>query len=146
MATNLFTIGYEGINLDDFVAQLKNSAINCLIDVRRIPLSRKPGFSKSALTQKLAHENIDYVHFKELGSPESTRAQLKSDRNYDKFFSAVRQYLSTKTDILKEASGHVIRKNCCLMCFERQAGKCHRTLVASLIKQQRGNSLRIINL
>jgi len=44
---NLFTIGYEGLNTDDFMALLFEHGIETVVDVRALPLSRKPGFSKS---------------------------------------------------------------------------------------------------
>ena len=42
----LFTIGYEGRNIEEFISHLKNFNIPRLIDVRKIPLFRKKGFSK----------------------------------------------------------------------------------------------------
>ena len=42
----LFTIGYEGVSLDDFLATLENTAIDVLLDIREFPVSRRKGFSK----------------------------------------------------------------------------------------------------
>ncbi len=69
----LFTIGYEGRDIDEFVSLLKDNGITRLIDVREIPFSRKKGFSKSRLNERLQNENIDYVHIKALGSPSEIR-------------------------------------------------------------------------
>ena len=43
----MFTIGYEGRDVDEFVSCLMQYKVTRLIDVREIPLSRKKGFSKS---------------------------------------------------------------------------------------------------
>lgn len=146
MAKELFTIGYEGMNLDGFVAQLKNFAINCLIDVREIPLSRKQGFSKTALAQRLNRENIHYIHFKELGSPKPIREKLKVSYDYLTFFREMDTYLANKEESIENAYDYVVDKTCCLMCFERFAEKCHRKIVATKIKERDGNGLHINNI
>ncbi|MHB8473742.1 MAG: hypothetical protein ACYDC8_13035 [Gammaproteobacteria bacterium] len=40
----LFTIGYEGTALDDFMRTLKAAKIDGLLDVRELPMSRRKGF------------------------------------------------------------------------------------------------------
>lgn len=146
MAKELFTIGYEGMNLDGFVEQLKKFAVDCLIDVREIPLSRKRGFSKSGLVQRLNRENIHYVHFKELGSPKPIREKLKIDRDYSTFFKKMNKYLSNKKEAIESAYSYIADSTCCLMCFERLAEQCHRKIVARKIKEWDGNELRIKNI
>ena len=84
----LLTIGYEGRAIDEFIARLKQFNISRLIDVREIPLSRKPGFSKTSLRERLEDEKIEYVHIKALGSPSPIRNKLKTDWDYDYFFKA----------------------------------------------------------
>ena len=54
----LFTIGYEGINQTQFISWLSNHKINVVADVRNLPLSRKKGFSKTALSALLEENNI----------------------------------------------------------------------------------------
>ncbi len=143
MAKELFTIGYEGMALDAFVARLKNFAIDCLIDVREIPISRKCGFSKSGLVQRLGRENIHYVHFRELGSPKPIRQKLKINRDYSTFFKKMDKYLTNKKDALEKVYSYVIDNTCCLMCFEHLAEQCHRKIVATKIKEWDGNGLQI---
>jgi len=143
MAKELFTIGYEGMALDAFVARLKNFAIDCLIDVREIPISRKCGFSKSGLVQRLGRENIHYVHFRELGSPKPIRQKLKINRDYSTFFKKMDKYLTNKKGALEKVYSYVIDNTCCLMCFEHLAEQCHRKIVATKIKEWDGNGLQI---
>ncbi|WP_367280025.1 DUF488 family protein [Sphingomonas sp. LHG3406-1] len=45
----LFTIGYEATTTGDFLAALKQAGVAQVIDVRALPLSRRPGFSKTPL-------------------------------------------------------------------------------------------------
>jgi len=143
MAKELFTIGYEGMNLDGFVGQLKKFAIDCLIDVREIPISRKRGFSKSELAQRLGQENINYLHLKQLGSPKPIRQKLKINRDYSTFFKKMDIYLANKKEAIEKAYSYVIGNTCCLMCFEHVAEQCHRKIVARKIRERDGNGLQI---
>jgi len=49
----VFTIGYEGLDIDAFMSLLAEHGIDTVVDVRELPLSRKPGFSKKALANIL---------------------------------------------------------------------------------------------
>lgn len=139
----ILTIGYEGRKIDDFVDCLKKSNISRLIDVREIPLSRKKGFSKTALRERLECENIEYVHLKALGSPSLIRNKLKSDLDYNYFFKAYLEYLSQNMEVVKEVYEYLSDGINCFMCFERSPEKCHRSAVANKIKEYDGNGLQI---
>lgn len=143
MAAELFTIGYEGLDLTRFLRCLKSQGIECLIDVRATPFSRKKGFSKGELAVTLEKEGIHYVHLEQLGSPRQIRARLKADHDYATFFGEMQDYLADKTDAIETAYSHVNGMKCCLMCFERLAEMCHRKIVAQRIKERDGNGLQI---
>src|SRR3954469_21227515 len=77
----IFTIGYEGATMADFLAALTTAGVERVIDVRALPLSRRPGFSKSSLAASLAEAGIGYVHLKALGTPKPGRdAAKRGDR------------------------------------------------------------------
>lgn len=143
MARKLFTVGYQGTEIDSFIAQIKKHAINCLIDVREVPLSRKPGFSKASLAGHLANNDIRYIHLKDLGSPKILREKLKVDNDYEAFFLRMEEHLSDKQDVIENAHSYTINNTCCLMCYERLADTCHRKVVANKIKEWDGNGLKI---
>lgn len=65
----VFTVGYEGTDIDRFVRTLKAAGVQQLADVRAVAVSRKPGFSKKKLAARLAEEGIEYLHFVALGDP-----------------------------------------------------------------------------
>ena len=142
----LLTIGYEGRNIDEFVSHLKNFKVTRLIDVREIPLSRKKGFSKSALRERLESENIGYVHLRSLGSPSPIRRKLIIDWDYDYFFTAYSKYLSQNQDVIAETYRYIMDGVNCIMCFERHPDKCHRLAVAKKIKEHDGNGLKITHI
>ena len=68
-AMRIFTIGYEGATQPELIAALTGGRRRAVIDVRAVPLSRKPGFSKNVLAAGLREAGIDYVHLKALGTP-----------------------------------------------------------------------------
>jgi uncharacterized protein (DUF488 family) len=139
----LLTIGYEGREIDQFIDLLKQFNISHLIDIREIPISRKRGFSKTALRERLQDENIEYIHIKALGSPSAIRNKLKTDWNYEYFFKAYSEYLSNNMGAIQEIYEYLSEGTICIMCFERSYEKCHRLAVADRIKEYDGNGLKI---
>src|SRR3546814_15143370 len=77
MNSILYTIGYEGSDIAHFLLTLQQCGIKRVIDVREVPLSRKRGFSKTALAAKLVESGIDYSHFKALGDPKPGRDAMR---------------------------------------------------------------------
>lgn len=142
----IFTIGYEGREIDEFISRLKDFNVTRLIDVREIPLSRKQGFSKSTLKERLESENIEYVHMRSLGSPSEIRQKLKIDGDYNHFFNAYSEHLSHNKDAIMEAYRYIADGVNCIMCFERFPEKCHRLVVANRIKEQDGDGLKITHI
>jgi uncharacterized protein (DUF488 family) len=78
---HIFTIGYEGATMAEFLAALRQAGVRRMIDVRALPLSRRPGFSKTPLRGALAEAGIDYVHLKALGTPADGRAAARAGRH-----------------------------------------------------------------
>ncbi len=146
MSTRLFTIGYEGAGLQEFLDCLEKNAVECLLDVREVPLSRKRGFSKTPLARALEGRGIRYVHLIELGSPGAIRDELRSGHDYGKFFREMEEYLATQAEGIEQACGYIGRMTCCLMCYEESADTCHRKVVASKIKEHDGNGLEVEHL
>src|SRR5690606_21613376 len=78
----VYTIGYEGTDIDRFVATLKAVGVRRLADVRAVALSRKKGFSKKSLAARLEAEDIEYLHFQALGDPKPGREAARAGQ-YD---------------------------------------------------------------
>ena len=76
----IFTIGYEGATQGEFLAALEAAGVKRIIDVRAVPNSRRPGFSKTPLRNALAEAGIDYVHLRALGTPADGRAAARAGR------------------------------------------------------------------
>lgn len=126
---HIFTIGYEGASIVDFISTLKSSQISVVLDIREIPLSRRKGFSKQALSQALAASGIDYLHERALGSPKTIRDALHRDKDYKKFFRLFEDYLDTRQALLNDLAER-LNDNVALLCYERDPNLCHRLVVA----------------
>lgn len=130
----LATIGYEGASIDDFIATLHAAGVRTLIDVRELPISRRRGFAKSALSTALNADGIEYVHIKELGDPKAGREAARAG-NFDRFLQIYSRHLKAAPaqQALKETAKLVADGGACLMCYERDHHTCHRLLVANAL-------------
>ncbi len=146
MSRELFTMGYEGTTIDTFIGNLQAKRIDCVLDIRALPLSRKPGFSKTKLAERLSLAGVRYIHLAELGTPKNIRDKLKSTRDYSTFFKKMERYLAGKKETIEFAYNHVMNSRCCLMCFEHLANHCHRKIVAEKIKTTNGDVLQITHI
>lgn len=127
----LATIGYEGAAIADFLATLLAAKINIVLDVRELPLSRRKGFSKTALATALAKESIEYRHFRALGDPKAGRDAAKAG-HFSEFRKIYARHLKTlgAKDALEKVSEIVASSNACLLCYEREPNHCHRSMIA----------------
>lgn len=126
----VFTIGYEGATMAEFLAALTTAGVERVIDVRALPLSRRPGFSKSTLAASLAEAGIDYVHLKALGTPKPGRdAAKKGDVATLRAVYADQLELPEAQAQAAIMRGLVAEKPSALLCFERDPCHCHRTLL-----------------
>jgi len=66
VSAKLFTVGYEGRSIDELVDALRAAGVERLVDVRELPLSRRKGFSKTALGDTLRDAGIEYIHVRAL--------------------------------------------------------------------------------
>lgn len=138
------TIGYEGLDIDAFMTLLKISGIDTVVDVRELPLSRKPGFSKKALANVLNISGMEYIHMIELGCPKEVRDRYRKDGNWSRYTKDFIQYLNTKETSIAELSSLVSSSNCALLCFEADFNFCHRSMVANAVRDYCGADVRHI--
>lgn len=137
----IYTIGYEGIDIDDFLYLLQKHDIETLVDIRELPLSRKQGFSKNALSNHLNLKGFEYIHLPKFGCPKPIRNQYKSDNNWQLYKQAFTAYIQTQSEELAELANLAKSSNCALFCFEADYNFCHRSLVAIEINKNHGLSI-----
>lgn len=128
----LSTIGYEGASLDDFLATLRIAGVQTVIDVREVPQSRRPGYSKRVLARALEEKGMGYVHFKSLGDPKHGREAARAGR-FDEFYQIYNAHVERPEAISAlQVVGELSTKEACvLLCYERDPQHCHRSIVAN---------------
>ena len=133
----IFTIGYEGATVDELVAALKGQGVERLVDVRALPLSRRPGFSKSSLAATLGESGIDYLHLKALGTPKEGRdAAKKGDRaTLERVYAGQLELPEAQAQAAKLID-LAAEKPTALLCFERDPAMCHRTLLIAAVADE----------
>jgi uncharacterized protein (DUF488 family) len=126
----IFTIGYEGSTQKELIDSLQQAGVEQVIDVRAVPNSRRPGFSKNILAAGLKEVGIDYVHLRALGTPADGRAAARAGK-IDLMNRIYAEQLETP-EACAEAGRMVLlaeEKPSALLCYERDPAHCHRTLL-----------------
>jgi uncharacterized protein (DUF488 family) len=132
MDRKLLTVGYEGASLRDFLDTLIDAGVDRVVDIRDVPASRRPGFSKNSLCEALAEHDIGYTHLKPLGDPKEGREAMRRGdvRAFQEIFGAHIQ-TDASQDALRTAVELATQESIVLLCFERDPKYCHRTVVAA---------------
>ncbi|MDT3726493.1 DUF488 family protein [Streptomyces sp. DSM 41972] len=137
VAPGLWSAGYEGRDIDSFVASLLDSRIDVVADVRLTPISRKKGFSKTRLGQALAEAGIEYTHLRGLGNPKNNRAPFwdgRLDVGRARFRGVLRSE-EAQTD-LERLAEHARQSRVAVLCFEKDESRCHRQVVLDTVRKR----------
>jgi uncharacterized protein (DUF488 family) len=135
---SLTTIGYEATTIPCLLETLQAAGVELLVDVRAVASSRRPGFSKTKLAANLAGAGIDYLHLRGLGTPADGRAAARAGR-YDELRAIYLEHLGSQNaqDDLETLAERVRSdRRVCLLCFEADPAHCHRSMVATALKEQ----------
>jgi uncharacterized protein (DUF488 family) len=142
----LFTTGYEGETIEQWISKLKSAGVTILVDIREKALSRKKGFSKTALKEHLEENSIQYIHLRDLGSPPEIRKQLMENKDYLTFFEKYNEHLEKHKNALEFLVRELKEERPCLMCFEKNHRQCHRNAVAKRLEEIYPEEVRIVHL
>ena len=131
---HIFTIGYEATTMGEFLAALNEAGVKRVIDVRALPLSRRPGFSKSPLKNALAEAGIDYVHLKALGTPADGRTAARAGKQADLERIYAGQLDLPEAIVQAEQMKELATElPSALLCYEREPAQCHRSLLLDAV-------------
>ena len=126
-----------------FARHVQRAGVERLIDVRELPISRRHGFAKSALSTAMADVGVEYIHIKALGNPKPFRDRYKQGhvaegrRKYERHLLSVqRAALDSLVPLLRE-------KRAALMCFEHDPTICHRTVIVQALREELGLELDV---
>jgi uncharacterized protein (DUF488 family) len=126
----LLTIGYEGRTLPQTVRLLREQDVERLVDVRARPQSHKPGFSSLALFDGLRKAGIAYDSDRALGTPDDVRALWRAGdlaAGRARYRKLVRGPRRARLELLVAI---VSFERVCILCFEADPARCHRSVIA----------------
>lgn len=130
----VYTAGYEGESIDQFLGKLLKAGIKRIVDVRSNPVSRKYGFAKKTMQRLCENLDMGYVHLPELGIPPAKRRGLDTFEDYQKLMAEYeRSILPLVPETRKKAEELLSSRPSALVCFEADIRCCHRGRLAKVI-------------
>ena len=144
----LFTIGYEGVVLEDYLKRLMLEDVRILCDVRKNAFSQKYGFNKSQLEKACEVVGIRYVHIPDFGIDSDKRQDLRSQRDYDILFAEYDRTVIPQNQQALRYVHDLIQKEerVALTCFEKDPKQCHRSRVAKALMDMADNQYTLNNI
>lgn len=147
MSTTIYTIGYEGWGLDLWIDTLHEHGVRTVVDVRELPLSRRPGWSKKALAQRLAESGLGYIHMRALGTPAPLRHGLKDGSlPFSEFEPQFRDLLADRGEELGALVELARSQPVVLMCWEEDPARCHRSIVVQALSEHAEEGLDVVDI
>jgi uncharacterized protein (DUF488 family) len=140
----VFTIGYERLSPAAFLSLLAAHGIETVVDIREVALSRKPGFSKTALANLLSVSGFEYVHMMELGCPKPVRDRYREDGDWKRYTKGFMKHMKTQDLAIAQLSNLVMQSSCALLCYEADPNVCHRSIVAHAVRDHCGAQVQHI--
>lgn len=125
------SVGYQQRNVDDFIDTMRRLEIEKVIDIRELPLSRRKGFSKTALTERLAKAGIVYRHVREAGNP--YRKREVSTKQCLRLYMG---HLGRNPDVIESVANELRGKRVAILCYEREHNACHRSVLIQLLRNE----------
>jgi uncharacterized protein (DUF488 family) len=155
-ARSIATIGVYGFDRSSFLQALADAGIDVLVDVRQrrgVRGSEYAWANSQRLQAALAEAGVDYLHMKEFAPTTAMReAQYREDARLGEGkrsrTALAPVYVSLYTEqILDQADltpliDLVSHRRPALLCVERDAQACHRSLIAERLRQQADVSVR----
>lgn len=129
----IYTIGHSTRNLKEFLDVLNHFDIELVIDVRRFPSSKRfPWFNKESLEEELAKNNVQYIHFPELGGfRKEGYFNFSQTKEFDQ---AIKRLIETIDD-----------KTATIMCAEWNVMRCHRWYISEFLSKRGHKVIHVVN-
>lgn len=142
----VFTIGYEQHRRPEtLIAALGAAGVRRIVDVRELPLSRRRGFSKTALASALEDAKIEYEHVRALGNPKRFRDLYRSGRRCEGERRYRAHLHNGSYPALVELGETLKDAPTCLLCFEAAHEECHRAVIVESL-EARLSELDVVHL
>lgn len=135
----LATLGHSNRQLNDLLALLAEAGVSQLIDIRRLPRSKRhPCFNQTALAQTLHHHNIHYLWQGDCLGGLRKATPASPHTGLEEAFRGFADYMATPAflagiNTLMETARH---RPSAIMCAERNPKHCHRSLIADYLSKR----------
>ncbi len=129
----MFTLGYEGLALDQMIAMLLANKVDRVIDIRELPLSRRRGFSKTPLGEALQAVSVEYLHLRIAGNPFRKEKDLIPR---DELLAKYRGHLNESREVVAAVTEAVRGHRAALLCYEHDPKTCHRSVLAPRVARK----------
>jgi uncharacterized protein (DUF488 family) len=135
----VFTIGHSTRSAEDFLALLREAGVDCVVDVRRFPFSRRyPHFNGESLAATLAQAGIGYRHEPALGGRRGRRGDGAPSPHTlwrEQAFANYADY--AETSAFRDAFDRLLRlardHRPAVMCAEAVWWRCHRRIITDYL-------------
>jgi uncharacterized protein (DUF488 family) len=144
----VWTIGHSTRPLDAFLGLLAHYRLQAVADVRRFPASRRqPQYAQAALRDSLAAHGIEYLWLPALGGRRRPRPDSPNTAWRNASFRGYADHIESAEfsgglDELLELCG---RLRTTLMCAEAVWWRCHRALIADVLRARGIEVLHILD-
>jgi len=139
----IYTIGFTKKTLEEFVARLKKSGVQRIVDIRLNDTSQLSGFAKSPdLAFILKQFGIEYVSVKSLAPDKPLLDKYQKDRNWEEYEAGFKALMNSRNAKEMLNNLQLDKKISCFLCSEDKPDKCHRRLVAEML----ANGFEIVHL
>lgn len=131
-----YTVGYEGKGSDQFFKMLRDENVEVLVDVRKDAYSKQDAsYSEGNLSRIAAESKIKYIHLPELGIDHKLRQELRKTNDYQSYFKRYLDYLQKHSDLVEFIANLAKNNRLCLMCYEKNFKRCHRSVLAEKLEE-----------
>jgi uncharacterized protein (DUF488 family) len=136
VSKTIWTAGYQGRDLEEFLDLLRERGIAQVIDVRERPWSRKPGFSQTPLRDSLHARGLAYLHLPGLGCPSTVRGTFREHGALPEFRASYEEHLSRHPEDLAELERAARDSPSVVLCLERRVEDCHRYVLHQRLERE----------
>jgi uncharacterized protein (DUF488 family) len=132
----VFTLGYQGRDLNEVLQIVQRHRIEQVLDVRENAASQKPGFTAAELKPALDRIGVAYSHLPELGCTSDSRHALWRGEAREAFLEVYRRRLAERPQAFADLVHRIRSARSLLLCLERDPSRCHRTVLVERLHEE----------
>ncbi len=133
----IYTIGHSTRPIEEFLSLLQSFNIALVADVRQFPGSKKfPQYNQQELKEYLSMNNIQYIHFPDLGGRRKAEKESKNTAWRHAAFRGYADYMETEAfrQAIQRLEATALQRPTAYMCSEAVWWRCHRALISDYLK------------